>query len=193
MTKIINYILYKKRYLKKIKNMTDIITKYKKHKKMNSTFIVLTSLVLALSINFIVFNWNNLSKSLKTSVIDSENNKKSDLYIISNSGSLSIKTNKVINQVKNITLSMIYNPENIVLSDISTKNNIKISNLSWEAWISTILIDFEKATNLSKQENIFTISLSKKTNKSEQINLINANFTDEAWETYLFSTSGITF
>jgi len=173
--------------------MTDIITKYKKHKKMNSTFIVLTSLVLALSINFIVFNWNNLSKSLKTSVIDSENNKKSDLYIISNSGSLSIKTNKVINQVKNITLSMIYNPENIVLSDISTKNNIKISNLSWEAWISTILIDFEKATNLSKQENIFTISLSKKTNKSEQINLINANFTDEAWETYLFSTSGITF
>jgi len=187
--------------------MTDIITKYKKHKKITNIFIISASLILALSINFIIFDWNNLGNSLKTSIIDSKESEKSDIYMIanskeseksdiymiSNSGSITLKTNKNLNLVKNITLSIIYNKDNISLWESIVNKNMKISSLSWEAWISTIIIDFEKATNISAWDDIFTMKLSKKANTSEQINLINANFTDETWETYLFTSSWITF
>jgi hypothetical protein len=45
----------------------------------------------------------------------------------------------------------------------------------------------------SSWEIILKIENIKKENISEQLNLINSNFTDNSWENFLLTTSGITF
>ncbi len=60
-------------------------------------------------------------------------------------------------------------------------------------WIQSILINYSPEKNISTWEKIFSIETSKLNQKSEQLNIFNANFTDTSWDNYLLSTSGITF
>jgi hypothetical protein len=67
---------------------------------------------------------------------------------------------------------------------------IKIENTPW---IKAIIVNYKYLKNINKNTHICKIKYKKKENKSEQLNLVNSNFTDKTWEVFLLTTSGITF
>lgn len=172
--------------------MQDIINKYKKHKIVNNVNIILASLVIAFWINFMIYD-TNIWESLKTSVLNSEiNEAKSDISITKQWEFLFLVTNKQTNNVKNLSLSLTYNPENIEISEI--KSDLwDVVNLSNTPWISSIILSSDKELNLNPWDKIIKISATKKEEKSENLNIINANFKDSNDEIFLLSTSWITF
>ena len=172
----------------------DIFKKYKKHKKISNISIVTISLVVAIWVNFFVLNQTDFSKNLKTSVIESNQKKNlSDLYLENNNWKILLKTSKQLNNIKNLSLSFVYNPENIELENLKAIWNSEVENISNTDWISTIFINFQDKKTIKNWENILEINPIKKEQKSEQINLINSNFTDNSWENFLLTTSWITF
>lgn len=174
--------------------MKDVIWNYKKNKKLNNLFIVLASLVLALSINFLVFDWNSLTNSLKTNVLESNEAKtKADLYLENNNWNIVLNASKKLNNVTNLSLSLVYNPENVELKDFISSLNSNINHFSNTPWITTIIIDFNSAKTFNSWEEVLKIWINKKENLSEQLNIINANFSDIDNQTYLPTTSWITF
>jgi len=172
----------------------DIFKKYKKYKKISNISIVTISLVVAIWVNFFVLNQTDFSKNLKTSVIESNQKKNlSDLYLENNNWKILLKTSKQLNNIKNLSLSFVYNPENIELENLKAIWNSEVENISNTDWISTIFINFQDKKTIKNWENILEINPIKKEQKSEQINLINSNFTDNSWENFLLTTSWITF
>jgi hypothetical protein len=97
-----------------------------------------------------------------------------------------------MNNVKNIAVSMTYNPNNVWIL-LQEDNNWEILRLSDEKWIQSILINYTQEKNILSWDAIFSVETSKLNEKSEQLNLFNANFTDTSGQNYLLSTSGITF
>lgn len=172
----------------------DIIKKYKTHKKISNLSIIWISLVLALGINFLVINNTGITSNLKTSIL--ENKAKNDLwdiYMESQWNSIIVKSSKQINNVTNITLSISYNPENISIKKIFPKYNWEISNISNVEWLSTIILDYSESNNIKDNEKIITINAEKKIKQTENINIVNANFTDKDNNTYELTTSWVTF
>lgn len=174
--------------------MKDIIEKYQKHKTYSNLGIIAASLVLALSINFLILEPSNIAQNLKTNVIEANSQEnKADIYLENKSWDIVLLTGKQINNLSNITLSLAYNPENVSISEIVSwlKSNVQI--LSNTPWISTILVDFSEALSFESSEEIIKIITTKKESTSQQLNIINANFTDNTWEVYMLTTSWITF
>lgn len=173
--------------------MKDFIKKYQNHKLMTNVNIVLASLVLAVLINVFVVDWTDIGKSLKTSVLNSKVGvEKADIYLQKIDNELFLVANKNMANLDNLSLSIIYNPENVTITDIRSEL-WQIANLSNDKWISSIILSTDKVKNISRWEKILKIVTSKKEEKSENINIVNANFTDnDKWQ-FLLSTSGITF
>lgn len=172
----------------------DIIKKYKKHKKMSNLSIVAISLVIALSVNFLIIDGTNIQKNLKTSVIENQiENDLWDVYLENNWNDIILKTNKNINNITNLSFSISYNPENVEIDKIISKYSAEISDISNVKWLNTLILDFAEQNNLNSQEKILTIKTSKKENKTENINIINANFTDSVNNTYELSTSWVVY
>lgn len=173
--------------------MKDIISKYKKNKLLTNVNIILTSLVLAFWINFVLIDWTDLGQNLKTSVLNSQTQEaKSDISIENIENELFIISNKNINNLESLSLSLVYNPENINISEINS-NYWDIINLSNIEWINSLILTSEKEINIKSWDKLIKISLNKKEEKSENINILNANFKDNTWEHFLLSTSWITF
>lgn len=173
--------------------MKDFLQKYHNKKTISNIGIVLTSLVLAFWINFLLIDWTQVWNNLKTSVLDIENNEiKSDLYIENWVNNINIKNSKDMQQVKNISLWLTYNPNEIEITSIKS-NFWEIVSL-WEknTWYDTVLINIEPQ-NINKEDILFEIEAKKLIEKSTQINMINANFSDNNGEKYNLSTSWITF
>lgn len=173
--------------------MKDFVKKYQKNKLITNINIVLASLVLAFWFNFLLVDNTNLWKSLKTSVLNSQVNEiKSDLYISSENWDLYIFTNKNINNLESLSLSLNYNSENV--SILETNSSVwDIVNLTNTPWISSIILTNNEVVNLKKWDKIIRLLLDKKEDKTENLNIINANFKDINNETFLLSTSWITF
>lgn len=172
--------------------MKDFIKKYRQHKLITNAWIVVTSLIMAFWINFLLIDWTTVWQNLKASILNSNNVEiNSDIFFDVEDEKVVLKTSKQINNVKNISLSITYNPENVNIININSSNNI--SEISNEEWIKSIIINFDWEKNISPNENIIEIITSKIIEKSENINIINANFTDNNWDNYLLSSSGITF
>ena len=74
-----------------------------------------------------------------------------------------------------------------------SSQNSEIIELNESGNFSTLFLNYTTAKNISQNEVLFQIEAQKKEDKSENINIINANFTDDSGETYELSTSGITF
>ncbi len=173
--------------------MKDFLKKYHNKKTISNIGIVLTSLVLAFWINFILIDWTQVWNNLKTSVLDIENNEiKSDLYIENWVNNVNIKNSKDMQQVKNISLWLTYNPNEVEITSIKSKFWEIVSLWEKNTWYDTILINIEPQ-NISKQDILFEIETRKLIEKSTQINMINANFSDNSDEKYNLSTSWITF
>jgi len=171
----------------------DFLNEYKKNKTIWNITIVVASLIIALSINFLVLDNSDFWTNLKTSVIEAgQNNQKADLILENQNWNITLKNSKKLNNTKSLSYSIIYNPENVEIKSIECNSNnlVKIEN---QEWIKAIIINYDNPININKNTKICTINTSKKELKSEQLNLINSNFTDTTWETYLLTTSWITF
>ena len=173
--------------------MKNILSKYRKNKLFSNISIIMVSLVLAIWINLFLIDWSNLSQFLKTSVINSEiseqkadislNNINSDIYLISN---------KQINNINNLSLSLSYNPKNISIQNIES-SFWNVLNLWNTPWFNSIILTIDKSYNIKKWDKLLKINTLKKEKIAENLNIINANFKDIDWETYLLSTSWINF
>ncbi len=173
----------------------DIIKKYKKQKKVKTISIVLTSLMIAVSINFFLFYEDSITDNIKANILESEKKQNIwDIFLEENQNwSIILKSNKEIINIKNINLSIVYNPENIDINNVSTKIDWEISNISNTKWINTIIIQSSKYYNVKPGQDIVEINLDKKNETSENINIINANFTDMNDDTFELQSSWIVY
>lgn len=173
--------------------MKDIFKKYKKQKKISNVWVVVTSLVLAIGIHFLLIDGSDLWNTMKANILEVKSqNQQSDIYASQNGDIIEFYSNQNMNNVKNIAVSLSYNPENVWVL-LQENNNWEIIRLSDEKWIQSILISYSPEKNIITWENIFSVETSKLKQVSEQLNVFNANFTDSSGENYLLSTSGITF
>jgi hypothetical protein len=173
--------------------MQDILKKYRKNKITTNINIILASLVLAIWINFLLIDWTNIWQSLKTSVLNSEiQNNKSDLSIEKIENSIYIISNKKIEKLDSLSFWLSYNPENINI--INIKSDLwDIINLSNTPWFNSIILSTTQANNINIWDKIAKLDISKIIEKTENINILNANFKDINQEKYSLSTSWITF
>lgn len=173
--------------------MKDFLQKYHNKKTISNIGIVLTSLVLAFWINFLLIDWTEIWNNLKTSVLDIETiETKSDLYIENWVNTLIIKNSKDMQQLKNISLWLTYNPSEVEIISIKSKLWEVISLWEKNTWFDTVLVKIEPK-NIIKTDDLFEIETKKLVEKSTQINMINANFKDSSESKYNLSTSWITF
>lgn len=173
--------------------MRDFIKKYQNHKLITNVNIVLASLVLAVIINVFLIDWTNIWQSLKTSVLNSKVwNEKADIFIQKIDNELFLIANKNMSNLDTLSLSIIYNPENISLSNIRSEL-WQIADISNTDWISSIILTTDKSKNIVRWDKLIKIVTNKKEEKTENINIVNANFSDNNKGQYLLSTSGITF
>ena len=91
-----------------------------------------------------------------------------------------------------MSLSFVYNPENINILNFQSQYG-KVLDLKNEEGIVSLILNLGDSTNINLNTNIIDFSIEKKEKKTENVNIINANFTDSNGEIYLLSTSGITF
>ena len=173
--------------------MKDIFKKYKKQKKISNVWVVVTSLVLAIWVNFLLIDGSSFGNTMKANVLEVKTqNEQSDVYGLTNGNIIDFYSNQNMDNVKNIAISMTYNPSNVWVL-LQEDNNWEIMRLSDEKWIQSILINYTPEKNIQAWDTIFSVETSKLKKISEQLNLFNANFTDTLGENYLLSTSGITF
>lgn len=173
--------------------MQDILKKYKKHRLLSNIWVVALSLIMAVWINFFVIDSTNFGQNLKTSVLNSStNNNLADIYLENLNNEIKLKTSKDINNLKSLSFSISYNPNNLKIEEFIS-SNAQILNLSNTPWINSVTITFDNIVDIKWWENITSIKTSKKDNKIENINIVDANFTDWEAEVYLLTTSWISF
>ena len=174
--------------------MKDIMKGYKKHKVVSNMWVVIISLALALGINFFVIDWTELWKHLKVSVLNTQTKNKADIFLEKDWEKIVIKNSKKIKLLENISFSINYDPLGIKLknmnSDLAWSNITELSNTPG---FSTIIIDLDIPINLKESETLFSFLPIKTQEKVENINIINANFSDSSSESYDLTTSWITF
>jgi amino acid permease len=109
----------------------DYFKKYKKNKTIGNLTIVIASLIIALSINFLILDNSNFGSNLKSSVLEAkEKNNKADLILENNKSEIILKNTKQINNTKSLSFSINYNPENVEITSINCNSDelIKIEN-----------------------------------------------------------------
>ncbi len=174
--------------------MKDIIKKYKKHNLINNIWIIAASLVIAIWINFFVLD-GQVWSYVKTSVLEAgEKSNIANIYMQNSEGNIKVFSSKNMVGVNEISFSVVYNPENLTLGKIySTTLPSTITNIANESGLSTLLIQLDNQRDIPSGEEILIIETIKTEERTENINIINANFKDNSWEKYLLSTSGIIF
>ena len=171
----------------------DFFEKYRLYKLKNNLSIIWLSLIFAIFINFFVLN-NFDTQNLKTSIIQAEKQEnKSDLFFQKQNNNLILKNAYQINNLRNLNFSIVYNPENIEITEIIPKLNSEIQIISNTPGIITVFIDYKDNFTIPANDKIATIKYNKKKQTTENLNIINANFTDNTDNTYSLTTSGITF
>lgn len=176
--------------------MWDILKKYKKHKKFSNIAIVFTSLILAISINLFIIDSTTINKHIKTSLLESKiQNNISDIFmkVSKNNKTVELFTSKDINDITNINMSFLYNPDTISINSIVCNINSTSNLNSDNNWISSVIIDFEKNTSFQKNEKICDINIDKKSKNTEQLIIEKISFFDKNSNTYEPSVSSLSF
>lgn len=173
--------------------MKDFLKKYENRKKFIwKVYMVLWALITAFSVNFLLFDGTDFEKNLTASIINSnQQEKKADFYLENANWKVFLKNFKNMENVKNISFSLVYDAENIEISEI--KSPFADVELLWEKFsgIETVILNFD-SKNFSEKEDIVEISFVKKDeNKISNLNLLNSNFTDLEENIYNLTTSGI--
>lgn len=175
--------------------MKDFIKKYHNKKIIWNLWIVVASLIMAIGINFFVIDWSELWNNIKASVINSkniENNNQADIYIEKSDSKIKVKNSNQMDNVNNISFSIIYNPENIEIYWYKS-NYGKVTKLWTNNWWTNNFIIKTSGQIIEKWSDILEIELNKKQETSEQLNIINANFKDNNDKRYQLTTSWITY
>jgi len=156
--------------------MQDILKKYKQHKLLWNIGIIVTSLIMAIWINFFVIDSTSIGQNLKTSVLNANNNVN-------------------LADVKRLSFNVSYNPETLTIEKINplNKKNAQILNISNDPWINSITIIYNNIINLKKSETIILLKTKKLKDQIENINIFDANFDDNKSQTSLLTTSWISF
>jgi len=176
--------------------MQDILKKYKQHKLLWNIGIIVTSLIMAIWINFFVIDSTSIGQNLKTSVLNANNNVNlADIYLEKQDNTIKLKTSKDINNVKRLSFNVSYNPETLTIEKINplNKKNAQILNISNDPWINSITIIYNNIINLKKSETIILLKTKKLKDQIENINIFDANFDDNKSQTSLLTTSWISF
>ncbi len=172
----------------------NIFKKYKNYKKKNTAFIIFASLILAIWINVFLSFDQNIWNYLQADILQA--NKKNniwDIFLEKKDNKIILKAGKKLDSVENISLSLVYNPDNIALKGVFEKENENIDIFSNTPWISTILISFTQAKTINSWDEIISFDFVKNVWKTENINIINANFTDSNNKTFDLTTSSFQF
>ena len=173
-----------------------VFKQFKKQKIFKQVSFVFAAMVIGFWINSFILNWD-FGNNLKTNLLENKKNieKKSDLYIAKtswkNSNLMKLISNKNINKVKNISFSFTYNPEKVEIQDVFP--NINTTRIENEKWITTFIITYKNPTEIKSWEEIINFYVSKKEWKTQNLNLINANFTDSTDTKYDLTTSWVIF
>jgi len=172
----------------------DILKKYNKKKKINNLTIIWLSLVVALWVNFFILNNSNLQNNIKSNILESEKKENiSDIFLEKNENKLVLKTSKDIADINSLSLSFVYNPENIKIEDIIPKLNSDIIKNISDDWIASIIINYNDTYNIKAWENILSLKFNKINKQTENINIINSNFTDKNGQTFELTNSSLSF
>lgn len=173
--------------------MKDFIKKYQNHKLLTNLNIILASLVLAVWINFFLVDGTNIGQSLKASVLNSQIwTETADVYLKKIDNDIYLVTNKNIVDLNNFSISFSYNPEYVEIFDISSQL-WQVANLWENQGINSIILNIQSPVNLNRWDNILKVWVNKKIETTENLNILNANFSDSENNQFLLSTSGITF
>ncbi len=175
--------------------MKDFVKKYHKKKIIWNIWILALSLVMAIWINFFIVDWSEMWNNLKTSILNSNDiltEENSDIFMEKENNQIIIKNSKNISWAENISFSIIYDAENISIQDYNSTIG-QITKLWQEnSWYNNFIISTNDK-NINFWEEIMRIDIEKTWENSTQINMLNANFKDNEWETYKLSTSWLTF
>ncbi len=173
--------------------MIDIIKKYRKHNLIKNAGIVATSLVLAFWINFLIAD-SSLWQKLQISVINSwENNTIWDVYLEKNENWMSLIASKDMLKVKSLSLSIAYNPTTLKIDNIKSIIDWNLINQENDKWLITLVLNTKFPLDIKKWDSILSINATKSQEKIENVNIINANFTDLKNEVYLLSSTGVEY
>lgn len=173
--------------------MSDIISKYKKHNIIKNTWLVTMSLILALGINFVVQD-TSMWQKLQISVLNStENSKVWDIFLKKSEDGINIIAWKDMNQVKSLSLSVSFNPTNVKINSIISSIWGNILTQANEEWLNTLIINFSLPVDIKSWSELISINANKIEEKLENLNIINANFTDSSNQVFLLSSSGVEF
>ena len=69
----------------------------------------------------------------------------------------------------------------------------ELINISNTPWLSTIILEYSEVNKIEMWDKILTIKKKKSEDKTENINIINANFTDSNNNVFELTTSWVTF
>lgn len=172
--------------------MKDFLRKYQNKKIIWDIYVMVLALVMAFMFNFLVLDNSILEKSLKTSILDSqENNIKADIYFEKENGKIFLKNSKNMLNTKNISFSIIYDNSNLQIDEV--KSDFWRVEMLWErmSWIETFILDvWDK--DLKSWNYIAEIIFSKREKSvATQLNLLNSNFTDLEENIFHLTSSGI--
>ncbi len=178
--------------------MKDIFTQYKKHNFATHAGILSISIFFALWINFL-FNSDFNASSLKANTLEitqeaawQEN--QADIYPTINNSVITIKNNRVMEEVSEIALSFSYDPEILSIEIPSTLNDIvSITTLENTPWFTTVIMKYLSPQNIETQTELLKFKYTLSQDKTTQLNLINTNFSDIDWKKYLLSSQWVIF
>jgi len=176
----------------------QVFKQFKKQQLFKQITFVFAAMVIGFGINSFVLDWdfwNNLKANLLETKQNQSIEKKADLYIektdLKDSNLMKLIAWENIDNVKTLSFSFTYNPEDVEIQDIFP--NIDTSRLENEKGITTFIINFENSKKIKAWEEIINFYVSKKLNTNQNLNLINANFTDSNNSKYDLTTSWIIF
>lgn len=170
---------------------TTFFSQTKQKKYMSTLGVIGASLVLAVGINLFILDDGNISENLKTSVLNARGVEvNSDIYIDITADSLTVNAYKDIKQAKELSFSLVNNPENVILNGFSS-NVGTLTRLNNTPGITTIIITFDAPQDIQKWNRLIEFKSEKNNQDLEQINMIQANFTDNEDRVFNITTSGI--
>ncbi len=177
--------------------MKDIFNKYKSYKNTQNCFIIAMSLFLALWAN-ILFQSSPTQQYLKANLLESSNNiKNSDIYIThnnNNNNSIEIKTNQELVSPTNIHFSILYDNSSLNTENINFDIDNYILNYDFiDNWILNIQLQWTWNRSIKAWENLVKIWITSDENLKSHINILNANFSDTSWKTYIMTSSWVSF
>lgn len=172
----------------------DFMKKYNRQRIASNIWVVVTSLVLALWINFYLLDQTEIWQNLTASILNvNQNETRANLYLENNSSKILLKSSATLQQPVSLSVTLVYNPENLEINGVTT--NFWDASFLWEmgTWFDTVLLIMNGTRDIYAGDTVLEIFYSKKVEGSVGLNMLNANFVDANEEQYSLTTQWVTF